>query len=203
MNLKLNLRLSDLKRYVIYDSKGLDIGEPIDIALNINDEYRASSIIIGGGFIVELLEELERRDNIDEFFSFSQIDRIENSKIHLNINEKELNKTDAQGNLPKGLIRFSTIHRMKVVDSSGNPIGEVHDIVFKEGYTYLVLQDFQFNRNLSITSSYRQRIEFILPISKVDLSGETIIAPLSAEDRLQYVRDNLKPKARGIDPIYM
>jgi len=203
MNLKLNLRLSDLKRYAIYDSKGQDIGEPIDIALNTNDEYRASSIIIGGGFIEELLEELEKRDNIDEFFSFSQISRIENSTIHLNIKEEELNKTDAQGNLPKGLIRFNTIHRMKVVDTSGNSIGEVHDIVFKEGHTYLVIQDFQFNRNLSITSDYRQRIEFILPISKMDISGETIIAPLSAEDRLQYVRDNFEPKARGIDPIYI
>ncbi len=203
MRPELNLRLSTLKRYAVYDCNGMDIGEPIDIALDSLDEYRAAHIIIGGGFIEELLEELERRDNIDEFFHLSQIKEVLNEEIHLTISENELSKTDSSGNLPENLIRFTEIHRMKVYDEEGNPLGETIDIEFKNGRTYLVIQDFSFNRNMSLSSDYKQRVDFIIPISKMTFKKDEIVAPLKADSRMELVVESLKPKNRGIDTIYI
>jgi sporulation protein YlmC with PRC-barrel domain len=194
-------RLSQLKRYTVVDKQDYDIGEPIDIALDSTKFFTATHIIIGGGFIEELLEELERKNDIDEIARFDDIERIERNLILLSVKGDQLIKTRENGDLPENLIRFNDLAKKAIVNIKQEEIGEILDISIVNTKTSVVMQNLDFNRDMRLKYEYGQRFEFIIPAEKMEMNNNSIIVDLTREQMEQIVLEKFKPTQRGVDKI--
>lgn len=189
------IRYSQLKHYHIIDNHELEIGNLEDIGINI-ETLQPSSLILGAGFYEELMEEVGKKENIDEIAPIDIVERVDGDFIVLSKKLNELKTTNAKGELPHNQIKFSILSGYDVYDQNGKTKSQLSDIELnKEKSRYI------FNYpELDITlkhKGYGQRFDVSFSIRDLEIANGKIILPSRLDDLVQKVENNIAPKNRG------
>lgn len=170
-----------------------EIGEPVDLGFDFLLEPKI--LVIGGGFIEELLEEMKLRDNIDEYVYFDMIDYIDDA-IYLNIREEEINRTDNPHLVDNGLLLFTDLTNTPIVDAEGMPMGVVKDVIIEGNQTYFIFSDPEFNQTMH-KKGFGQKFEFKLHKSKFTYSHGLLAVSLTVKERDEKTFAQVVSKSRG------
>jgi len=137
------LNLSDLDACEIQDSNGQRVGRLIDAVLKKTDKgMDLTKFVVGDSKLVEFLERIGLRDDIDPVFTMDVIAKVRKSRIRLNIAKEELKSTHLhQDALDTDEYRLSSLKRTPVIDSNGANIGRVIDLKFDAHKFHLILGD--------------------------------------------------------------
>lgn len=187
------VQFSKIRRKIIVDAGDVEVGEPVDIGFSFT--FEPKFLLVGGGFIEELLETLKRRDDVDQLVRLDQIEKISDA-IYLNVREEELERSENPSLTQEGIILFSEICRLPLFDGNGIPLGNVRDSIFSPEQTEFIFVDPEFNQRMA-EKGYGQRFEFILPKSYFSFQpGLLSISLLKEEIEEKAIRDVI-PKKRG------
>ncbi len=187
------IQFSTIRRKIIVDSEDVEVGEPVDIGFTF--EFEPKFLVVGGGFIEELLETLKRREDIDQLVMFDQIVSISDA-IYLKVTESELPQSENLSLMDDGTILFSEICRTPLFDGNGIPLGNIRDVIFSPDQTEFIFSDPDFNQKMA-EKGYGQRFEFILPKSYFSFQPGLLSISLSKEEIEEKALKEVLPKKRG------
>jgi len=124
------LKYSEIQSKDVIDSNGEKVGEVMDWIFDYADnKLDLKYIVIGGGWVEELLESIGARPDIDPVIKFEDVDSI-SDKVYLKVDGESLKNTIDPGVLTESDISFSKLSDIKVIDSDGFKVGFVIDIWF-------------------------------------------------------------------------
>ncbi len=125
-----NMKFSDMRNKIVYDSKGEKIGKIIDFIFDFTDnKIVLKSVVLGGSRKEEFLEAIGLRPDDDPIFQVDCIDRMEED-IHLGVPKESLKSTLDKDAIGEGHMKLSTVTKLPVIDADDIKIGNVIDVWF-------------------------------------------------------------------------
>ncbi|OLS28282.1 MAG: hypothetical protein HeimC2_07740 [Candidatus Heimdallarchaeota archaeon LC_2] len=196
-----NIRLTKLKRYHFVDADDNDIGSIEDLTLS-KSTLEPLHFILGSHFFEELLEELGRKENIDEIAPINIVSEIDNEHVVLSESIDNLEITNEDGEIPdsKSIYRYSKILNYTIFDNSGELDAKLIDLVLNYDKTSFIFNYANLKTNL-MKDGFYQRFEISVPISKIKIDDEKIIISTSEEEMIKNAKLQIKPKEKGKSTI--
>ncbi len=190
------MRFSKFKRKLIVDNEDVDIGEPIDLIFN--ESLEITHLIVGGGFIEELLEEIERREDIDIYIPISAIKRITKDLIVLNFNESELTRGKVSVILPANSIIYTKLKVMEIEDIHSNIVGKITDLEFEDlSSPRFIFENEALNEKMR-GKGFGQRFEFMVTSASLNIQNDVLsLKSPPLEDIEDVLVNQAKSKNRG------
>ncbi|MHA2362676.1 MAG: hypothetical protein ACXAC7_01865 [Candidatus Hodarchaeales archaeon] len=137
VKVKTFLFLSYLKKFKVYDTDNVLLGQVGDILVNKSD-LLPHSLILYGSFLEEKLEDIGIREDIDPIVSVNDISEIDNKEKIIRILKPrtEISTTDNNWQPPDDLYQFSKLKKIPVFNKRDKNIGSIIDIVLYSGKSY-------------------------------------------------------------------
>ena len=187
------IQFSKIRRMVIIDCNDVEVGEPVDIGFSL--DLTPKFLVIGGGFIEELLEIMERREDIDQIIDLDIIQEISDA-IYLKVPETDLPEESNIGTMMTDIILFSQIFQTPMFDIDGLPLGKIKDVIFSSEKTEFIFENPEFNKAMSMRG-YGQKLEFKVPKEKLSYQNGLLMLALPKEEIESKIQAQIIAKSRG------
>ncbi|MHA1911442.1 MAG: PRC-barrel domain-containing protein [Candidatus Kariarchaeaceae archaeon] len=137
-------KYSQLSRMRVHDVNGNDVGRVIDFTFTYNNnKVQMEHLILGDSRIVEFLEKIKIKPDIDPVVPWDNVEKIGKGTkiITLNVEGDALKKTVVDPNaIPSNVIQMSDFSAKEIVGTDSKNCGKVIDVLFDSTYgTGLVL----------------------------------------------------------------
>jgi len=124
------MKYSEIRGKDVVDKNGERVGDIHDCIIDIsNNKIALKHLVLGGGFIEELLESIGARPDIDPVCNVEDLASI-SDKVYLEVAKDSLKKTIDPGILSDTDLKFKDFGKLDVVDSDGLKLGNVIDLWF-------------------------------------------------------------------------
>ena len=124
------MKYSEIRGKHVIDKNGEKVGHIIDCIIDIsNNKIALKHLILGGGFIEELLESIGAKPDLDPVVNIEDLDTI-SDEVHLLVNKESLKKTIDPGIFCETDLKFGDISKLDIKDSDGLKLGHVMDLWF-------------------------------------------------------------------------
>lgn len=124
------MKYSEIRGKDVIDKNGEKVGNIMDCIIDISENKIAlKHLVLGGGFIEELLESIGARPDIDPVCNVEDLASI-SDKVYLEVAKESLKKTIDPGVLTKTDLKLGEFRKLDIVDSDGLKLGNVIDLWF-------------------------------------------------------------------------
>ena len=173
--------ISELRKKTVVSSDGLKIGRIIDIVFDA--DFNVHSYIIGGSRWEELREALGFIDDIDPVVPVGNIAEITDKEIKLDIQKEKLSHKLEEGALPENAHTYSTLKRMKIIDSVGKVFGKIVNLVYVPCGDIAFIIGGNWFEEAGEKLGLKENVDLLLPFEYVDkISEEGIRLNLKMDD---------------------
>ena len=133
--------MSQLMNWDIVDANNKNIGRLIDAVLKITPTgMEVTKFIVGDSKIVELLERMKFRPDIDPIFPIELIQSVKRGRIVLSMAKEQLKSTHIHRDVfDENEVKFTVISKIPVYGKSGKLIGKIVDLKFEDSKFQLIL----------------------------------------------------------------
>ncbi|MDH5401051.1 MAG: hypothetical protein OEY49_01060 [Candidatus Heimdallarchaeota archaeon] len=188
------IRFSILKRYTFLDSDEVEIGSLEDIALD-PDTLVPMYFVLGAGFFEELMEEMGKREDIDELVPINDLLKLDDEFVIIKSKLSDLERT-SHGKYPFKTITLSELFKMPVLDSNGQCNAVFFDFQL-DGDNIHAIFNYPGVDNKMRSEGYGQRFTIGFTIQSIKVTDYQIILPTSLDDIASKIKNNIEPKMRG------
>ncbi|MCE7733884.1 MAG: hypothetical protein GPJ54_03330 [Candidatus Heimdallarchaeota archaeon] len=196
-----NIRLTKLRRLHFVDVDDNDVGSLEDITFAI-DNLEPQHLILGSNFFEELMEEIGKRENIDEIAPLSIVSEIDSNHAILSESIDDLERTTGSGDYLRKyqVILYSMFQKYEVHDNNGVFDGELIDVQLNGSESQFIF-NYPSLKSKLMTDGYMQRFEIAVPLNKIEISSEKLIITTNEEDIALKAKEQHQPKEKGKSTI--
>ncbi|RMG33659.1 MAG: hypothetical protein D6732_11820 [Methanobacteriota archaeon] len=201
MVIGLETSFSELKKYTVVDNEGVEVGKPIDIVFEIETDV-LTKLILGGSFIEEMRERLGLKEDDDPVVSITDIQKVENQTITLNVSKENLGHKLESGAIAQNELLFSVVSKYTVFASDGEKLGRFIDaVIHVDNSLSFIIGDSMFKEFLErvgLTPDF----DLLVPCTQIKeiLPAEKKVTLAVTKDLLLTTLDGL-PYQEGIDRL--
>ncbi|MCH8906680.1 MAG: hypothetical protein IH840_06295 [Candidatus Heimdallarchaeota archaeon] len=191
------IRFTKLKRYHFVDSEDLDVGNLEDVTLD-KDSLVPHHLILGAGFFEELMEELGKREDIDEIAPLELISEIQGDHVIISRPIDELPRTDKNGKMPAkyNVLMFSSLYEFGLIDQEGDIDATLLDLELNGDDSKFIFNYPTLQGPLQM-EGFGQRFEVAFKVGSISLTKDKIVLPSTHDQLLELTRTTIQPKMRG------
>ena len=188
-----------MRRYPFVDKSGLDIGSLEDVILRPKDLY-PSHLLLGAGFFEEYMEEIGKRENIDEIAELGLVTIIGDEYFQVESNVADLPLTK-DGTLGIPGVLFSSLSTLKIFDGESEIDAELFDLEFDYEKSSFVINHYNLQSQLR-GAGYYQRLEVYYPIKYITVTDTQLILPITTEQLFDRIQKEMEPLYKGKSAYY-
>lgn len=192
-----NIRLTKLRRLHFVDVDDNDVGSLEDITFGL-DNLVPQHLILGSNFFEELMEEIGKRENIDEIAPIGIVSEIDSNHAILSESIDDLERTTGtNAYLEKyHVILYSMFKKYQVQDTNGVSEAELIDVQLNGSDSQFIFNYPNLKSKL-MTDGYMQRFEIAVPINKIKIINEKLVISTHDEDIVSKAKQQHQPKDKG------
>ncbi|MEA2070932.1 MAG: PRC-barrel domain-containing protein [Asgard group archaeon] len=192
--------INTLRKRDVISADKLQCGRLIDIIFD--QELNLHSFLLGGSRFEELREVLGLIEDIDPVIPISSIDKITKQAIKINIQKKDLRHKLENGVLPEKNVSLTNLKRKKIVDSKGNTIGKIVNMVFIPSGDFAFIIGGNWLEEFLESIKFKTNVDLLLPVKYIESFDNDRIKLNITSDKLRLTLDN-KPLEKEAQDKYL